>query len=432
MIAIRQPKDFAQVFQFLLQLRREEGTPKFLRICLDLGRAPSPVGAWWKACLALGGASGAFVAYMLLTQGHAAFNTSSDGVNWGMAIATYVFFALTSSGLTFIASIPMVFRFKEFYPIAKRCIWLAIITLIAGFSVLALELGHPFRMIWAIPTGMQIRSPMFWMGVFYAIDLVLLLIKFYLLWQEDWNSALSKFIGAASFVAVILASGMLGLVFGSMAMRPMWYGSFTSIYFMLTAALCGAAAVVLTSYMAYDFDRGRMPPALRDLAEGEALPKVFATLIGIALVMILTRFWTGLWSNLDGLQGFHALVRNPLFHAELWLGLALPFYLMLAPSTQRRPALQMLAAVLVLGAMFVNRYEFVIGGQLVPMFKGSWTHSLMPYAPSVTEWALTAFGFAIALGLYALGEKLFQLSATPPGFALAPEGGTPAAAGSAS
>ena len=46
--------------------------------------------------------------------------------------------------------------------------------------------------------------------------------------------------------------------------------------------------------------------------------------------------------------------------------------------------------------------------------KGTWTNSLVSYFPSATEWALTFMGFGITLALYALGEKLFILSATPP------------------
>ncbi len=221
---------------------------------------------------------------------------------------------------------------------------------------------------------------------------------------------------------MILASGMLGLVFGSMAMRPMWYGSFTSIYFMLTAALSGAAAIVVTTYMAYGYDRNAMAAPLKELASGADLPKVFATLIGLTLVMFLTRFWVGLWSNLDGMEGFRVLVRTPLFHIELWIGLVLPFVMMLSPGMQTRMKPQIVAAFLVLGAMFINRYEFIIGGQLVPMFKGTWTNSLVSYFPSATEWALTLFGFGISLALYALGEKLFHLSAVPPAAAEAVEG----------
>jgi len=286
MIAIKQPRDFAEVFRMLGELYREVGAMEFLRISLNLGRTPSVAGNMWKWGLIGSLITFAWCMYMEVAEGHRALNMLSDGINWGAQIPTYVFFALTSSGLTMIAAMPMVFGFKQFYPIAKRCIWLSIITLGAGFTVLAFELGHPFRMLWAVPTGLQVMSPMFWMGVFYTIDLALLIIKFYLLWQDDWDSGLSHFIGTASFVAVILASGMLGLLFGSMVMRPMWYGSFTSIYFMLTAALSGAAMIVLSAYIAYGFKRERMPETLRRLASTDELPKVFATLIGIALVMI--------------------------------------------------------------------------------------------------------------------------------------------------
>lgn len=409
-----EPKNFREVFTTLGKLYRDKGPLGFLKIAWNLGLEPSPAGVMWKFGLTLLVLTFGYSFYMLATVGHAAFNTSSDGVNWGMPIATYAFFALMSSGLTMIAALPMVFGFKQFYPIAKRCIWLSIVTLIAGFSVLAMELGHPFRMIWAIPTGMQVMSPMFWMGVFYTIDLILLFIKFYLLWQDDWDSPLSHLVGTLSFGAVILASGMLGLVFGSMVMRPMWYGSFTSIFFMLTAALTGAGAIVWAVYMSFGFKRDTMPEPLKSMASGDELPKVFATLIGITLVMLLTRMWTGLWSNLDGLEGFKALVTSPLFHLQIWLCFGLPFWAMLNPGTNRKVGWQIASAILVVLGMAINRYEFIVGGQLVPMFKGNWTNSLNVYTPSATEWALTFMGWGVAFALYALGERLFRLHAAPP------------------
>ncbi|KAB2849100.1 MAG: polysulfide reductase, partial [Hyphomicrobiaceae bacterium] len=95
--------------------------------------------------MAVGAGAGAvglaFVFYMLINEGHAAFNTSSD-VAWGAPIAFYLFFLLGSSGLSIISSIDTVFGVKLFYPIAKRCVYLSIITLVAGFAILALEIGH--------------------------------------------------------------------------------------------------------------------------------------------------------------------------------------------------------------------------------------------------------------------------------------------------
>jgi Ni/Fe-hydrogenase subunit HybB-like protein len=381
-------------------------------------RDPSPAGRCFLGSMAVLAASFLFVMYQLVTVGHAAFNTSSDGINWGVAISTYVFFALTSSGLTMVASLATVFGFKQFYPLAKRCIFLAIITLVAGFSVLALELGHPFRMLWTVPTGMQVMSPMFWMGVFYTIDLVLLVVKFYLMWKDDWDSPLSHLVGNAGFVAVILASGMLGLLFGSVAFRPMWFGSFTSVFYILTAALSGAATLILANRWAFD----RKGPAVVN----DSLQRLFAALIGVAIVMLVIRMWVGLWSNLDGLETFAHLAKSPLFHIELWIGLALPLYLMLSPNA-RSLGMQVTAAFLVIVAMFINRYEFIITGQMVPMFKGNWTSSLVAYTPSATEWALVVLGVSLTLAMYAYGEKVFDLAATPDSKAVEPAGAARAA-----
>lgn len=410
---LAEPRSLAEVAQYLLNLWRREGTLQFLRLSLMLGREKSIAGEMWKYGVVIGVLSFAFVLIMLFTEGGAAFNTSSDGINWGLAVSVYIFLALISSGLTFIASLSMVFGFRDFYPIAKRCVWLAIITLGAAFTALALELGHPFRMLWAMPAGMQYLSPMFWMGIFYLIDLVLLLIKFDRLWHDDWESPLSQSLSIASFVAVVAASGMLGLVFGSMFMRPVWYGTFTAVYFVLTAALSGAAAIVLATYVAYGFKQDRMPEQLRNMASGHALPGVFATLIGIALFSVLVRMWTGLWSHLDGLESFHALVRSPAFHFEVWAGLALPFVLMLSPKLQRQAPWQTTAAILVLLGMFVDRYTFLVTGQALPMFKGAWASGLAEYVPSFTEWMLAVLGFAIVLACYGLGERLFHLAADP-------------------
>jgi molybdopterin-containing oxidoreductase family membrane subunit len=242
---------------------------------------------------------------------------------------------------------------------------------------------------------------------------MLLIVEFYLLWQNKWNSRLSHHVSIAAFIAVVLASGMLGLVFGSMAMRPMWYGSGTSIFFIVSAALSGAAAIVMSTYLAYGFNPNKMPGHLREMATGNQLPKVFATLIGIVLVAILTRMWVGLWSNLDGLEGFHVIARSPLFHFEIWACLALPFIILISPATQCIPKWQVISAGLVLLGMFIERYLFLISGQNVPMFKGTWMESVTPYTPSVTEWMLVIVGHAILFSLYALGERLFDLSAEP-------------------
>jgi Ni/Fe-hydrogenase subunit HybB-like protein len=380
---------------------------------IEVGRNASGLVSLVLVLAAAGLAVGLYLAFLGLgTQGHAAFNTTSNGVVWGLPISTYVFFVLTSTGLTFVASLALIFGFKEFYPIAKRCVWLAFAMLISGFAVLALELGHPFRMLWVLPFSFQIQSAMFWMGLFYTLDLVFMLWKFGKMQKGDWDSKLSRQLGVASLIAVVLASGCLGLIFGMMSMRPAWFGGLTPVYFLTTAALTGGALAIMNTYLAHGFSQANMSPRLRAMMTGPA-PKVFAAVLAVTLLFCLGRSITGMWAYQDGLQVFGQITSTPLFHVQLWGGLVIPLVLMLTPSLRGQTGAQMLAALLAFIGMFIAHYHFVIAGQLVPMFKGSWVPGFVQYTPSATEWSLVLVGFSLAFLVYAIGEKMFSLSALP-------------------
>lgn len=355
-------------------------------------------------------ASLAVVLFKMMGEGHAAFNTTSDGMMWGLPVAVYVFFVLTSTGLTLVASMAMVFGFKDFYPIAKRCVWLAVATLIAGFAALAFEIGHPFRMLWAIPTSFQIRSPLNWMGVFYTVYLLFLLLKFRKMHADDWDSAASRNLGIASFVAVVVAHGTLGLAFGMLAMRPFWFGGLIPIYFLATALLSGLAFALLFTHLAHG-SGADAPAPVRSLLNGP-LPKVFAFTLGVVLLFTLSRTITGLWSNADGLEAFHWMVGNPWFWIELG-AYVVAFALMLSPSMRNGAGTQILASALTIVALFIGRYEYVVGGQVVPLFKGSWVPGFIPYTPSMTEWMLALLAVGITFTIYALGDRALNLSAQP-------------------
>lgn len=356
------------------------------------------------------GLGAAFAA--LMSQGHAAFNTTGDGVSWGLPVVAYVYFSMLSTGLALVASLATVFGVREFAPIAKRCIWVSIGALIAGFTALALELGHPFRMLWAIPLNFQPSSALVWMGVFYLVCLVVLALEFQKIQAGDWDSPGSHTLAKVSVVFEVLAIGTLGAAFGMMTMRPMWYGPEVPALYLATACLLGVAGAFLFTFMAYGTDHAAMPPKVRALLTG-ALPKVFALVIGISLVFVGYRAITTLWANADGLQAAQAMYNSPLFYFEFLVGLLLPFILMTSAGTRNNATLQFASAVLVAVAAFVGRYEYIIGGQLVPLFKGSWVDGLIPYAPSMAEWMLLVAAVGITVTFYAFGEKSLKLDDQP-------------------
>lgn len=356
--------------------------------------------------------TGAVALGFLLLKGHSAFNSSSM-LPWGLPISTYLFLVLTATGLTFVSSFSVVFGFTEFYPVAKRCAWLSIAALIGGFTSLGLEIGHPIRMLWTLPTGLQYVSPMFWMGIFYTLYLVFVMLKFQRIHAGDWHSPTSRLLGITAFVTVVVAHSTLGLVFGMMTMRPLWYDGMISVYFLFMSALSGAALTVFFTYFAYGFKRENMPKDLRTLASEAALPKIFATLLGLGILMVVDRTITGLWSNLDGFQVYHDMLRSPLWHFAFWIGLVLPFIAMMTPSLQLQPKWQVASAVLGSVAMFIIFYHYVVGGQRVPVFKGAWAPDLIAYTPSLAEWAISLTGLFLMFTIYAVGEKFLHLDAAP-------------------
>ena len=354
---------------------------------------------------------GVVAAMALLSGGHATFNTSSTLV-WGLPVSSYVFFVLTSTGLTFVASLAMVFGMKDFYPIAKRCVWGALITLIIGFISLGLEIGNPLRMLWAIPTNMAVTSPLWWMGLFYLAYMVLLIGKFLLINKGDWDSSQSRLIGVASLIAVIIAHATLGSVFGMMGMRPFWYGPMVPVYFLITAFLSGLAFIMLFINLDYGIDQANMSDGARK-AMSQHVPTIFAIVLGLVIVFTVAKTATGLWTNMTEVNiPTRHMVSSLLFNFELWVGMVLPFFLML--SARRSDAkTQVIAGGLVIVALFIGRYEYVVGGQLVPLFQGAWQDDLIAYTPSITEIGIVVLAVSIGILLYAFGDKKLSLSATP-------------------
>jgi molybdopterin-containing oxidoreductase family membrane subunit len=108
-------------------------------------------------------------------------------------------------------------------------------------------------------------------------------------------------------------------------------------------------------------------------------------------------------SNLDGMQVWRHIVAGPVF----WIGLGL-LVAALVMGVSGAGSLR-LAGLLALLGLFIGKYEFVIGGQLVPLFKGSQVHGLIRYTPSAAEWALLAMSLLLALAVYAFGAARFGL-----------------------
>lgn len=351
--------------------------------------------------------AGGFVLSQLMTVGHTAYSSDSRGIFWGLGIVTYDFFLLSSTGLAMLASTWTVFRLPAFEPIARRAVLLSIAALTGGVAALFMELGAPFKALLLIPFSGTTSAPLFWKVwgiVFYSLSLAWLLFA----WLLPKKAEPPKAAAVLALVAALYITFLAGGVFGWMSMRPFWFGGEMSLAFMVEAFLGAITFVIIFTHLAAGMNASRIPEKTRALFTGP-LGVLFAVAIIAHAFFVASRLISGLWANSDGMEVWHYLWSRPTFQAELWIGLGLPIVLTIVPSLRKSLALQLLAAVVALVALFVARYDFVIGGQLVALFKGSWAHGLLSYTPSLTDWAVLATAVFLANVVNALGEKHLAL-----------------------
>lgn len=369
---------------------------------------PASVNQVWLASLAALVVSVAVVGMNFLSKGHAAFNTTSHGpLVWGLPVVTYDYFVSFSIGMAFVAGAALVFNIEGLYASMKRILWIAVAALIGGILVLGLELGHPFRATYAILFNFQTTSPLFWKPILVFLYIWVLLASYAKVSKPGWSPAGMRPLGYALFVTGGLLAAGSAAVFGLMSMRPVWYDPMLPVYGIFESMVMGMAGIIVAIAIGHG-GVANAPEPTRRLLDGFGR-HAMALLTAMLLVSVVVRAWGGLWSNLDGLQVWRAVVASPVFWVEI-IALAAALFLLL----QAQGSL-LLAAVLVIVATFIGRYEFVVAGQMVPLFKGAWVPGLVNYTPSLTEWMVALLGLALNFAIYTFGERQFDLSANPAG-----------------
>ncbi len=96
----------------------------------------------WFSILGMGMIIGVAAVVTVFAIGHGhAYNTTRE-IPWGILISTYIFFAVSCSGLCLVSSLGHVFGIEQFHASARRAIILAIVMLLCGFGVIAMELEN--------------------------------------------------------------------------------------------------------------------------------------------------------------------------------------------------------------------------------------------------------------------------------------------------
>ena len=331
-------------------------------------------------------------------------------IPWGILISGYIFFVVISTGLCIVSSIGHVFGVKSLIPIAKRSVFLSMVTLVAGFMAIFFDLENPFRLAIWNALSPNFTSNIWWMGTLYSIGLVFMTLEFiFLLLVRHKLAVLAGFLGLISKTAAI---SNLGAVFGMLYGREFWYGPYIPIYLIASAGASGCAAIIFFTYLGYKIAAEKMDRAME--LSLEAVGKIWTLFLTVLIILTFWRIITGfagsermVMAMKEALFGKYAI--NFWFY-EVFLGLIAPFFLLVI-SKFRNINQMFVASLLGLIGIFITRLNLVVLGQIVSHYSELKLNDipvLFNYYPSIYEIMIIVGAIAFCLFAFLVGERVFK------------------------
>ena len=341
-----------------------------------------------------------------LVHGHHAYNVTREHP-WGLLIAVYIFFVVSSTGFCIVGSLGDVFGFKRFTMISKRAIFGSIVTIMAGFTVIAFEIGHPVTMMIYNVLSPGLTSAIWWMGTLYGLYLTFMIIEFYFLLNNDMKKA--KTFGLVGLLVGLAAHSNLGSVFGFLNARTISQGVFYPTYFILTAFITGIflSFIIMGFRYKLNFDQ-----KTKDLLEG--LAKIQGLLISILIFFVTWKLLTDMYGGMPNrAEVAEHIIHSTPFWTEVILAMIIPL-LVILKDFGRSPVMMFWASLSGMVGIFFMRYNLVHDTQLKPLqmmkvkeyqLAPEWIH----YFPSATEIMISLGGLGLCILLYYVGTRAFNL-----------------------
>ena len=353
-------------------------------------------------------------AYATMTGHQIAYGVSRE-VPWGILTSSFAFFAITSTGLCLIAAISHAYGVTPLRPLGSRSVYLAIVTTVTAFMLLAFSMENPWLFIYYNAASPSLTSNIWWLSTLYGVMSGCLFLRFAFLVSDSKGLALS--FGIIAAVASVGANNNLGGLFTLASDPPIWFGVQLLILFLASAVLSGTGAIIIFTVMAYTIRKKRIIGEAQKALETAAT--IMALMIGVVLVVTIARFYTMYFSDTPdpGIVAAQALINGPLavnfWGFEIATGLIAPLALLLITRTKSIWAMTLASSMALLGA-FVQRFDLVYSVQIVPKFSG-WNElpQYLHYFPTGAELIVVIGAFGLVGFGFLLGErfvgKLFRL-----------------------
>jgi len=392
--------------------------------------------AWFAFLLAVLG--WALYAYSLQWEHGLIVTNMRDRISWGLYIASFVFFIGISHAGTLLSAILRVTKAHWQMPITRMAELITGVALMVAALFPVIDMGRPDRVLNMVFYG-RWQSPLIWDITAILTYLTGSLIYLYLplipdlalcrdrlgaqapAWQRwfftitsiGWKGtpaqrhALERAMSVMMIVIIPVAVSVhtvVAWVF-SMSLRVTLNSTLFGIFFVAGAIYSGIAAIIILMAIL------RWVLHLEEFITRTQFVNLGYLLVALAAIMAYMNISEYLTTGYKMEEGIRFQIQQLFvghFAVLFWFyilgGMLSPILLMLSSRTRTIRGV-IVAAVLVIVAMWIERYLIIVGGFRVPLM----AYPPENYSPSWVEWSILAGGFALFALIISIFAKLFPV-----------------------
>jgi Ni/Fe-hydrogenase subunit HybB-like protein len=390
---------------------------------------------WFKNLIILsvfGLVIGAWGMFQRLAYGHLGMNYGSF-VPWGLWVAFDLFFLGLTAGAFLITILTYVFRIKLLANLGPLAVFTVLVTLMAEFLIISLDLGHPLR-TYRFLISPNVGSMLFWLVVFIAAMWIIYVPWLYFLLREQlitWGNDATRaghqvyrflafgkteytpedrqqdhrrthILSYISLPIGVIFFGAHGAIFAILNNRPLWNSALLPLIFIMAALLSGGALITFLAYV-YQPDEKLIHPL------GHV---VLLILLSFVFLEVL-QFFVGYQSKVTGIVTSLDLIAFGSYWWAFWIvhlviGSAIPAYLLIMyPEDSRMVAT---ACFLIMITFLAVRLNYLIPDMAVYKLEGlqnTFFHQRLrtEYVPNLNEWLVSIWVISLGLLAFLLGTR---------------------------
>jgi molybdopterin-containing oxidoreductase family membrane subunit len=374
----------------------------------------------WVLALVIALAVGTVSILYVLNNGLGVTNLT-DELPWGLWITVDLSSIALGAGAFTLSAAVYLLGLKKYEAIARAAVLVGLLGYSSAMIALFVDIGrfdrfyHPIiywnihSVLWEITMCVVLYSTVL------VIELVPVVIESTPLKRIRPLVAFAHFLHRLMPLVALFGMGLsllhqssLGATYGILTARPFWYSPSAPVLFILSAIAGGVSLTLLVTILSGKLMRKQMVPS--DVLDGVARLAGFA-----CLAYLYLKLWswaaTNYYSHVPEQQlGLEILAQFTPYNFTFWFGEVLfgafvPALFMLSRRMRANRNALMLAALMVIAGLVINRWNMTLSGFVIPLDWSPGVRNVFPinqYTPALIEWG-------VALGIVAYSWLGFTL-----------------------